>query len=349
MDEDLRSRDFVNQGDESEQVKKKRIRKTIGEEGNRKQTLIGLLVTVGLGLAFYLPPQIKQWWQGMDLNINLGKESEVIRIEKPVGDKKNVSEVVGFKVEIKQKEDAETVVKQMLGDLAGSYGLYVEKLAGGEKFGINEGEVFTAASVIKLPILVVYYQAVDKNQLDPKTKYVLAEEDRLVYGTGSMQNQPNGTKFSYQRIALLAANESDNMAAELLIKFLGGETKVQAKLTALGLKDTKIKENKTTPKEIADLLKRIYQGGLLSQNSREELMDNLTKTILEDRITAGVPSNIKVIHKFGSEGGVVNDCGIVEAKNPYTICVLSTGVNDGEAMELLPKISRVIWEWGSRD
>ena len=74
-------------------------------------------------------------------------------------------------------------------------------------------------------------------------------------------------------------------------------------------------------------------------------MKNLTDTVLEDRITAGVPSNTRVIHKFGSEAEVVNDCGIVEAKNPYVICVLSTGVNDGEAMELLPKISRVVWEW----
>jgi len=54
---------------------------------------------------------------------------------------------------------------------------------------------------------------------------------------------------------------------------------------------------------------------------------------------------VRVVHKFGSEAGVVNDCGIVEAKNPYVICVMSTDINDGEAQELLPKISRVVWEW----
>jgi len=37
----------------------------------------------------------------------------------------------------------------------------------------------------------------------------------------------------------------------------------------------------------------------------------------------------------------------VEAKNPYVICMLSTDVNDGEAQELLVKISRVVWEWGA--
>jgi len=344
MDQDLRGKDFVNQGEEGEGVRRKRIRKTIGEEGSRKQTLIGLLLTIGLGLAFYLPPQLKQWWQGMDFNLNLGKENEVIRIEKPVGDKKDVSEVVGFKVEIKQKNDMVTVIEQLLEGKTGSYGVYVEKLGSGEKFGINENEIFTAASVIKLPILVAYYQAVDKGELNQTSTYVLVEKDRWAYGTGSMQNQPEGTKYSYQRVAFLTANESDNMAAQILLKFLGGESKVQTTVNNWGYKLIDIKENEITAKETADILKRIYKGELISQKSRQELTENLTNTVLEDRITAGVPSNIKVIHKFGSEVGVVNDCGIVETKDPYIICVLSTEINSGEAMELLPKISRVVWE-----
>ena len=51
------------------------------------------------------------------------------------------------------------------------------------------------------------------------------------------------------------------------------------------------------------------------------------------------------MHKFGSEEGIVNDCGIVYGDDPYVICLLSDSVNDGEAQEILPKISRVVWEW----
>ena len=39
---------------------------------------------------------------------------------------------------------------------------------------------------------------------------------------------------------------------------------------------------------------------------------------------------------------------MVEVKNPYVICLLSTGINDGEAEELLANISRVVWEWGRK-
>ena len=56
--QDLREKDFG-----SGQVPRRRARKTIGEEGSRKQTLIGLIATIGLGLMFYLPPVVKQWWR----------------------------------------------------------------------------------------------------------------------------------------------------------------------------------------------------------------------------------------------------------------------------------------------
>ncbi len=314
--QDLRERDF-----ESGQVRKRRPRKTIGEEGSRKQTLIGLMATIVLGLMFYLPPLIKQWWQGR-------KGNEVIRIERSREIKQDISELVGFKVEIKQKTDAETVIAKMLEGKSGQYGIYVIDLNSNKQIGINENLKFTAASVGKLPVLIAYYQAVDKGKIDPETVYVLEEKDRWVYGTGSMQNSPAGAKFSYQEVADLTANQSDNMGAQLLQKWL--KTTMPEEMTL---------------EEAGKLWVDLYRNKLVSNSSKEKLFNSLTDTVNEDRIPAGVPEGVKVIHKFGSEAGVVNDCGIVEAKNPYVICVLSTEVNDGEAQEILPQISRVVWEW----
>ncbi|MBU1323026.1 hypothetical protein KKE75_03150, partial [Patescibacteria group bacterium] len=116
--QDLREKDFG-----SGQARKRRPRKTIGEEGSRKQVLIGLVATIVLGLMFYLPPVIKQWWQGLDLNFSKG--NEVVTIERSREIKQDISELVGFKVEIKQKTDAETVIAKMLEDKTGQYGIYV--------------------------------------------------------------------------------------------------------------------------------------------------------------------------------------------------------------------------------
>jgi len=335
--EDFQEKDFVDQ-EKGVVKKRKRSRKTIGEEGSRKQTAIGLLATIVLGLFFYLPTEMKQWWKEFNT-------SEKITIKKPVGDAKNVSEILGFKVSIKKKEDAEEVIGKMLDELSGDYGVWVDKLEEEGQFGINEGKIFSAASVAKLPILVAYYQAVDKGSLDPEEVYGLKEKDRFEYGTGSMQNQPEGKEYSYKEVARLVANESDNMAAQVMTGWLGGQAKIDRLVRGWGLEETSVKENEVTPKEMGRLLRLVYEGKLISEESREELFDNLVNTVNEDRITAGVPSGIKVIHKFGSEEGIVNDCGIVNGDDPYVICLLSTEINDGQGQEVLPKISRVVWEW----
>ena len=338
----LSTNDFI---DDDEVVKpRKRRRKTIGEEGTRKQVVIGLLITIVLSLFFYLPTEVKIWWSRLN-------QVEVITIEKPVGDAEDVSGIVGFKVEIKKEEDVVEAIEKLLAGLSGDYGVMVKKVDDSGEFVIDyldQEKVFEAASVIKLPILAAYYQAVDEGSLDPKETYSLKETDRLVYGTGVIQNQPVGTEYSYQEIAYLTANQSDNMGAQLLIKFLGGNQAVQKMVEAWGLEKTLIKEAETTVKEMGELLEKIYDGDLISIESKQELLENLTNTVLEDRIPAGVPSGIKVAHKFGSEKGVVNDCGIVYSKNPYIICILSSKVADGEAEAVLPKISRLVWEWAGK-
>ena len=297
------------------------------------KTIWLLVITVALGLVFYLPKEVGRWWTEFN-------NPETITIYKPIGDSPDLSAVVGFTAEADEPVDAKAVVERLLEGLPGNYGIWVD-----QGLAIKADKVYTAASVIKLPVLTAYYQAVDAGNLDPEEIYTLVEADRWQYGTGNMQNQPEGTKYTYREIAKLAANQSDNMGAEVLIKKLGGYSAAQRTVNGWGLTDTNLKENETTPGEIGDLLKRLEEGKLLTPDSREELFTNLTNTINEDRLPAGVPSGVVVVHKFGSEEGVVNDCGIIMAKKTYVVCVLSTGINAGEAEIALPKISRVIWEW----
>lgn len=297
------------------------------------KTIWVLAITVVLGLLFYLPKEIGQWWEEFN-------QPETITIYKPIGDSANLSAVVGFEAKAEAPTDARAVVEKLLEGLPGKYGVWVN-----EGLAIEAQEAYTAASVIKLPVLIAYYQAVDSGKINPEEIYTLVEADRWQYGTGSMQNQPEGTQYTYKEIAQLVGNQSDNMGAEILIKKLGGYSSVQRVVTGLGLTSTDLKENETTPAEIGDLFERLLTGKLLKADSREELFANLTNTVNEDRLPAGVPSGVQVVHKFGSEEGVVNDCGIVMAKKPYAVCVLSTEISSGEAEAVLPKISRVVWEW----
>lgn len=299
------------------------VRKSIGEEGSRKQTIIVFFLLLFLGLGIYLPKKLKAPdWQ---VNLPQWNGGEVITISKPRVEKPSLTELI----------DA----------AAGDWGVFVKMVNGPEELKLGENIVMTAASVIKLPVLIAYYQAVDTGKIDPEAEYVLTEADRWEYGTGSMQYQTAGTTYTYRQVAQLVANQSDNMGAEVLIKKLGGYARTQQLVDKLGLTKTNLKENEITAAETGGLFLQLAQGKLLTPDSRKELFANLTKTVNEDRIPAGVPDNVTVIHKFGSEVGVVNDCGIVEAKNSYVICILTTNVNVGEAEPFLPQISAAVWNW----
>ena len=305
------------------------VRKSIGEEGSRKQTLVVFLLLLVLGLGLYLPSR----WKTPDWRVKLPRWSggEVITIRKSIQKARSP----------RPRPQIEDLIAEQTGD----YGVFIKSVAGPEEWQSGKDKVMTAASVIKLPVLVIYYQLADQGKIGPGGEYVLQEADRWVYGTGSLQNQPAGTKYSYKEIANLVADQSDNMAAEVLIKKLGGYAKTQQLVNGLGLVKTNLKANEITAGEAGGLFLQLAQGKLLTPASRQELFNNLTQTVNEDRIPAGVPDNVRVVHKFGSEVGVVNDCGLVEAIIPYVICVLTTGVNVGEAEALLPQISESVWSW----
>ena len=147
--EKLQEKDFV-EGEEGIKRRRKRRRKTIGEEGSRKQTGVGLLITLVLGLMFYLPREVRDWWK--DWN-----NPETITILKPVGDAKDVSEVIGFKVTIKEKQDVEEAVEELLKDLSGDYGVWVENLVTEEGFVINANKTISLSDKTQPSILTVLF------------------------------------------------------------------------------------------------------------------------------------------------------------------------------------------------
>jgi hypothetical protein len=75
----------------------------------------------------------------------------------------------------------------------------------------------------------------------------------------------------------------------------------------------------------------------LTTNSREE---NL--------ISVDLPDGIQVSQKFGifEEEGVLHDCGIVyDEKNPYFICVMTNGINRNQSEELIPRLSKDVYDF----
>jgi len=62
-------------------------------------------------------------------------------------------------------------------------------------------------------------------------------------------------------------------------------------------------------------------------------------------LPAGMSKKIKVAHKIGRDTGTFSDAGIVFADKPYIIVIMSKEARETEANEVLPKISKIIWDF----
>jgi len=113
----------------------------------------------------------------------------------------------------------------------------------------------------------------------------------------------------------------------------------------LGMEKTSLQEFTTTPEDIGLFFQKLYQGEIINDEDRDELLQFLTKTAYEDWLPKGIPQGVKIAHKIGKDLGTFSDGGIIFADNPYIIVLMSKDARELEANEALPKISQIIWDY----
>lgn len=242
-------------------------------------------------------------------------------------------------------------IKETLVDAQGTYGVYVYRFGDNQEYGINYQEVFPAASLMKLPVILTLYREAEAGRIDLETKYLLKNEDKRL-GAGILQGKPAGSVYTYRQLAEFMGQYSDNTANNVLVKILGVK-KIQETIGDLGLKKTDFSKYETTPEDMGIFFKKLYKGSFINQTHREEILRFLTQTAFEDRIPAGLPSGVRVAHKVGTEIGVFADAGIVfpsvsggEPSEPFILVIMSKEAKEKEAKEIIPKITKIIWEEG---
>ncbi len=298
-------------------------------------TLVTLLGSVLISAIFWLRSKRLNWFEGF-------QQPFVYEVTK------NSSKVAKDTSGFKNKEDVLYSLDSLVSELRGVYGVYYFNLQKDIELGFNENEVFTAASVNKVPIMVAFYQEVEVERLKEEGEYFLQKQDVQDYGTGQMRYQSLGTKYFYRELVELSGKISDNTAAYVLEKIIG-RSKIQSTLNKLGATNTLLADNITTPKEMGNFFAALYEGSLLKERNKEKIFAALIDTAFEDRIPKGVPENIRVVHKIGNEIQTYNDCGIVFAENPYVLCILTKEVSEDEALDALPKISKIFWQFNKND
>ncbi|MDP3954869.1 MAG: serine hydrolase [bacterium] len=241
----------------------------------------------------------------------------------------------------RKTEEISDKIFALTNSLKGNYGVYVYNLTAKHSYALLGDQEFTAASLIKLPVILTLYQEVEKGKMSLDDKYTLRQADKRS-GAGGLQYRPVGTVYTFRQLAEVMGQQSDNTAFAAM-SYILGEAKIQSVIDNLGMAKTSFTRNETTPNDMGLFWRKLYGGSVVTREHREEILSFLTKTAYEDRIPAGVPEGTRVAHKIGNETGVFSDAGIVFADKPFILVILSKNALEREAKTALPEITKAVW------
>ena len=108
------------------------------------------------------------------------------------------------------------------------------------------------------------------------------------------------------------------------------------------------KSDVSSPNDMCRLLELIYDGDILSSQSREAVLDILKRQQLSTVIPYALPPGTVVAHKTGSYHSVRCDVGIVFAPTgPYTVAIMARQITAGDRLSVdasLAAISKAIYD-----
>ncbi len=231
--------------------------------------------------------------------------------------------------------------------------IYVWDYETGNYVDINANEIYPTASIIKLPVLVELFRAIEQNNLTIYDEMPLTEYYRTE-GSGSLQFKAANSKYTIDTLARMMITESDNSATNMLIAKLGSMTEVNSAIRDWGLKHTYIQTwlpdlggtNHSTARDMATILYNIDNPKFLSTSSREKIFDYMGHVHNNRLIAAGLPAGATFLHKTGDIGKMLGDAGIVYAPNgkKYIVVIfVHRPHNSPLGKEFIVKASEVIY------
>jgi beta-lactamase class A len=235
-------------------------------------------------------------------------------------------------------------------------GIFLVDLDNGSYLNLNGDATFASASTIKVPILVAFFQAVDEGKVHLDQMLTLRAEN-IVGGSGEMQDESPGTKYSALEVARKMIVVSDNTATNMMIELLGGAEVLNQHFATWGLSATVLRNklpdlsgtNTTSPKDLINVIAQIDRGNLVSVKSRDRILQIMRQTQNDALLPKGLGSGATIAHKTGNINTMLADAGMVDLPNNkrYLVAVMVKHSPETEkaAGTLIRDISRMSYRY----
>jgi|GEM_PF-3310006 len=221
--------------------------------------------------------------------------------------------------------------RQRFARLPGRHALALEVC--GLRYGAAEAALFPAASLIKLPLMVLALRAAEAGELDLDERVTLRAEDRAT-GSGLLQELTPGASLTWRDLVRLMIVVSDNMATNLVLARLGVQ-RVNAALPKLGMPHSRVEGPlqvdaarqtprqraghgaATTAGDVLALLLALDDGALLGGDATAWARDTLRAQRYRDALPrlltgeAASADGLSVGNKSGTLAQARHDAGLV--------------------------------------
>jgi len=211
--------------------------------------------------------------------------------------------------------------------VGGRLGVCVLDAKTGALFGHRMGDRFGMCSTFKVLLAGLILREADAKRLSLDTSIAYSKSDMVPYAPVTSKRR----RMRVVELAEAAQTVSDNVAANLLIKRLGGPAAFTAMLRATGDSVTRLDRyepdmnlvpagevrDTTSPHAMAESVRRFVAGDLLTDRSRELLSAWMEKTKTgRKRLRAGLPTEWRIGNKTGtgiakSMANKTNDVAVV--------------------------------------
>jgi beta-lactamase class A len=226
-----------------------------------------------------------------------------------------------------QAASAERTLKAIHKRVGGRLGVHILDSQSGRRIAYDDDSRFAMASTFKLMLAAALLWQVDKNAFTLDHELEISRDDLLPTSPDvEAKLKAGATAMTVRDLCAAIVVSSDNAAANVLLKGIGGPSALTTFMRSIGDDKTRLDRietdlnanlpgdprDTTTPRAMVDSMLRIFTQDVITMRSRALLIDWMmqSRTGL-DRVRGGIPKSWQVGDKTGTgSGGAVNDLAI---------------------------------------
>lgn len=228
-------------------------------------------------------------------------------------------------------------------------------------------------SVFKLPLALTVLHHVEQGRLSMDQPVRFLPADRILpHAYSPLQDKyPGaGVDVPLPELLRLSVSLSDNVAADILLRLVGGPKAVNAYIASLGIHGFHLQDNEAVlhhdvsaqyrnwfaPAGAVQMLRRISDNSPLTREHTDLLLSWMTPTERTGRLDGDLPSGVRVAHKSGTsdvDNGVApatNDIGLVPLPDGRWIAIavfVTDSTADQKTREkVIARIGRAAYDAG---